>query len=96
MPRQCPLLSIAVQWFDGEREPQNPPNPAFPNGMDVDLSQGAKRVCKIELPYPARRCGMYLIACQACGLRIGVSTAGRPDDPRTVTLGCNRPEALNG
>ena len=29
--------AITVTWFDHQREPQCEPNPAHPNGIDVDL-----------------------------------------------------------
>lgn len=42
----------------------------------------------MELPYPAPRCGIYAVKCEKCGLLVGFTTAGRPDDPRKVTLAC--------
>jgi C4-type Zn-finger protein len=41
-----------------------------------------------ELPYPAKRCGIYLVVCERCGYSAAITTAGRPDDPRKVTLPC--------
>jgi hypothetical protein len=41
-----------------------------------------------QLPYPAPRCGKYLINCETCGQTIMVTTAGRRDDPRTVKIAC--------
>lgn len=52
------------------------------------MSDGATRTCSIELPYPAKRCGVYVIECAKCGQKNALTTAGRPDDPRTVTMGC--------
>lgn len=77
-----------VTWLDGKREPKCEPNPEFPNGRHLDVSNGAKRVCTVDLEYPAQRCGAYLITCGDCGVRIGVTTAGRPDDPRSVKMAC--------
>jgi hypothetical protein len=77
-----------VEWLDRGREPQYPPNPAYPEGIDVDLSDGAERACTVALPYPARRIGAYIVTCSTCGLRVGLTTAGRPDDPRSVRLAC--------
>jgi hypothetical protein len=37
-----------------------------------------------------QRCGVWVVACHTCGLRVGITAAGRPDDPRTVRLACNR------
>ena len=79
-----------VCWFDSGREPQCAPNPAYPAGIDLDVSGGALRSCVVSLPYPAKRCGVYRVACRACGYAVGVSTAGRPDDPRSVRLPCRR------
>lgn len=77
-----------IRWLDGEREPQCKPNPAFPDGVDIDGARGAQPSCKVELPYPAKRCGTYIIECARCGLRVGCTTAGRPDDPRSITIAC--------
>lgn len=79
---------MTVEWIDGGREAQNPPNPDYPAGLDLDLSKGAKAACFISLPYPAKRCGYYLVTCDLCGLKSIVSTAGRADDPRSVRVAC--------
>lgn len=79
---------LRAVWIDGGREPRNPPNPAYPDGIDVDLSNGATRACSVQLRHPAPRCGTYLVVCRACGVRVAVTTAGRADDPRTVTVAC--------
>lgn len=80
---------LEATWIDGGQEPQCRPNPNYPNGIDVDASQGASRTCRIDLPYPAKRCGAYLVTCDVCDLSVGVTTAGRPDDPRSVKVACN-------
>lgn len=79
-----------VEWLDAGREPQCAPDPDYPNGKDVDVSMGRPDACKVNLPYPARRCGRYVITCDACRLRMHVTTAGRPDDPRSIKLPCLR------
>lgn len=81
-------VSFDIEWIDSKREPKNPPNPAYPIGIDLDLSQGAIVTCKSELPYPAKRIGYYIIKCNICGLTTMVTTAGRIDDPRSITLAC--------
>jgi hypothetical protein len=78
---------MKVTFIDSGREPRCAPNPAYPNGIDVDLSFGGK-YCLAELPYPAPRCGAMIIECDRCGLCNAVTVAGRPDDPRTVKMGC--------
>lgn len=87
-----------VRWIDAGREPQCPPDPAYPNGVDIDFTLNihaepiSKTSCKVDLPYPAKRCGRYEILCKACRLSVAVTTAGRPDDPRSVTIPCKEPE----
>jgi hypothetical protein len=80
--------NFEIKWHDGGLNPKLQPNPAFPNGVDVDLSGGAIKTCKTALTYPARRIGGYSVHCLTCGLRVYVSTAGRNDDPRSVKLPC--------
>lgn len=82
------MSTFKIEWLDRHREPQCPSNPDFPNGIDVDVSLGAEQSCVTELPYPARRCGLYIAECERCGLRVGVTTAGRPDDPRSLRVAC--------
>jgi len=84
----------SVKWIDRFREPRDPPNPDYPRGLDWDVSKGAARTCLVRLPYPAKRCGFYVVTCDLCHLRIVVTTAGRPDDPRSVKLAC-RPDGEN-
>ncbi len=81
-----------ITWLDRGREPQWDPNPAYPTGIDVDISAGAPRRCTTALPYPARRVGLYSLFCTHCGVSVLLSTAGRPDDPRSVTVACTQPE----
>jgi hypothetical protein len=77
-----------VEWVDSGAWPKNKPDPRYPDGIALDVSMGAARSCLVELPYPARRCGYYAIECEMCGTTAAVSTAGRPDDPRSVKLAC--------
>lgn len=77
-----------VTWVDGRAEPKCAPNPAYPTGIDVDLSTPDADACAITLKYPAKRIGRYEIECAECGGKFAVTTAGRPDDPRSVTVPC--------
>jgi hypothetical protein len=86
------MSNIKVAWFDRGREPQCPPDPAYPDGKYVDLSGGLKKACTVELPYPAKRCGYYTVKCRTCGFSLIVTTAGRPDDPRSVKIPCKGPQ----
>lgn len=80
--------SLTVEWVDAGREPRAAPNPNFPKGVDIDLTKGAPAICQTALPYPAPRCGAYVIECMRCDQRALVTTAGRPDDPRSIKLAC--------
>lgn len=82
--------NFKIKWIDRHREPQCAPDPAFPKGKDCDCSRGQSPACKTDLPYPAKRCGLYYVECVICGTNAMITTAGRPDDPRSVTLPCER------
>ena len=77
-----------IFWKDAGKEPQCAPNPAYPDGIDVDLSAGIIRACTVQLPYPAKRIGAYIVTCNKCGISNGCTTAGRPDDPRSIKMAC--------
>jgi len=79
---------LKTEWLDDHREPQHPPNPAYPEGLDADLTAGRAPWCETKLSYPAPRCGAWYIECSQCGITALVTTAGRPDDPRSVKLPC--------
>jgi hypothetical protein len=81
---------IKVDWIDAGREPQCEPNPAYPDGMHID--SGAKWFCRVDLPYPAKRCGWFYVECDICGTNAMITTAGRPDDPRSIDLPCKGKE----
>lgn len=76
-----------VKWLDSGKEAQCAPNPAYPQGRDV-IAGPAVNTCKLSLPYPAKRIGIYLVECTLCGFTMSITTAGRPDDPKSVTLPC--------
>lgn len=80
--------AIQVTWIDGGRRAQYPPDPTYPNGIDVDCSGGAELTCRQALPYPAKGCGQHLVTCEMCGRRIIITAAGQADDPRSVTMAC--------
>ncbi len=81
---------FSVAWVDAGREPQCPPNPLYPTGIELDASGGVHQACTADLPYPAKRCGRYEVKCRICGVIAAVTTAGRLDDPRTVRVPCKR------
>lgn len=76
-----------VEWIDSGREPEVAPDPRYPLGKHIDAGMAGES-CKVQLPYPARRCGHFVVTCALCSLRTLITTAGRPDDPRSVTLPC--------
>jgi hypothetical protein len=82
------MSSLEVVWIDGGREPVAKPNPAYPNGIDLGYAAPGQMSCRTDLPYPARRCGKYFIKCMICGMTLLATTAGRRDDPRSVTIPC--------
>lgn len=84
------MSKFKIKWIDHGREPQCEPDPSYPNGRDIDAANGAKYTCSTKLPYPAKRCGVFIAECKRCGYGIVLTTAGRPDDPRSVTVACTR------
>jgi hypothetical protein len=82
------MIGMHIEWIDHGREPQCAPDPNYPEGKDVDC--GVEQSCLTPLPYPAKRCGLFVVTCYACGARVAVTTAGRPDDPRSVKLPCEQ------
>jgi hypothetical protein len=77
-----------IEWIDSGSEPTQKPNPDYPKGIDLDGTRPGQKGCRTPLPYPAKRCGYFIIQCLTCHYRIAVTTAGRPDDPRSVRLPC--------
>jgi hypothetical protein len=77
-----------IEWHDSGQEPREQPNPDYPEGIDLDVTGGITPACLVSLPYPARRIGHYRIECEYCGLRVACTTAGRPDDPRSIKMAC--------
>jgi hypothetical protein len=85
---------IHIHWIDRGRDPTQPPNPAYPDGIDIDLTGGnSGKSCRTALPYPAKRVGYYVATCARCKFKAIVTTAGRPDDPRSIRLPCKRTDA---
>lgn len=78
----------------GRGKAQCQPDPKYPNGRELDVSFG-RTSCVVDLPYPAKECGAYVVTCSACKLCIAVTAAGRPDDPTKVTVPCRIEGAAN-
>ncbi len=81
-------MRYEIHFLTTGRLPQCPPNPAYPLGIDIDISEGVTRTCKASLPYPAQCCGTWIVKCLDCGYVAAVTAAGRVDDPRTIKIGC--------
>lgn len=88
-PDALPVESrFLVDWCDGHRESTYPADAGYPNGTAIDVALDATRACRLELPYPAARCGLWVITCRQCAFSIALSTSGRADDPRSARLPC--------
>lgn len=79
-----------VTWDDGGRPPISPPDPRYPEGIDIDYTHPGEKTCKIAIPYPTGHVniGRWLIFCHECGLAAIITAASRPDDPRSIVLPC--------
>lgn len=77
-----------VVWHDSGHEPTQPPHKEWPSGVGLDTSRDAEFKCVVLLSYPAPRIGNYEVRCQLCGYAAMVTTAGRIDDPKTLTVPC--------
>jgi hypothetical protein len=82
------MTDFQIEFKSYNRKAQVAPNPLFPRGMAVDLTNGAAVACLATLPYPAECCGMMFVVCKKCGANAALTVAGRPDDPRSVKLPC--------
>jgi hypothetical protein len=83
---------LKIGWVDYGRKAQCEPDPAYPDGKDILMPEndGPNRVavCRVDLPYPATGCGLWTVECEDCGMTIGITAAGRPDDPKSVEVPC--------
>jgi hypothetical protein len=79
---------FSIYWDDGRREPQCEPDPRYPNGIALDITRGREPFCIVSLPYPAKRCGLYVVECRICKQRVACTTAGRIDDPISIKIAC--------
>jgi hypothetical protein len=79
---------FTLDWIDQQRVSPYPADPTYPEGCAIDVALDAGRACRVELPCPAARCGLWVVTCRACGYAIALATAGRADDPRSVRVPC--------
>lgn len=79
-----------IEFLTNGRMPKCAPNPDYPNGKEVNIADKAEPFCEVDIPYPAECCGIWRIECTKCGISIGVTAAGRPDDPTKATFNCKQ------
>lgn len=79
---------IDVIFHDSGKRSTEKSDPEYPNGVPINLATVIQKSCTRNLPYPAPRCGHYAVQCQVCGFAAILTVAGRPDDPKTVTMPC--------
>jgi hypothetical protein len=86
--------NFIISWIDGGRPPRVAPNPAYPDGKDIDASDGKLPRCMTPIPYPTghKNIGQWLVECEVCGAKTIVTAASRPDDPRSLTIPCKAME----
>jgi hypothetical protein len=85
------MMAHQIEWLDRGHPPRVAPNPDYPDGIPMlDVGNGAKHTCTVELPYPTGHVnvGTWIIECDVCRLRVGVTAASRPDDARSVRVPC--------
>lgn len=85
--------TFAVEFVpSGRGQAQCPPNPHYPHGIDASAAREGEASCKVDLPYPAPECGHWVVRCRLCAMSVAITAAGRPDDPRSVTIPCQFPK----
>lgn len=65
-----------VDWVDQHRSSTSPADPTYPNGVAIDVALDAPKACRVQLSYPAERCGLYVITCRVCALQCQGSLSG--------------------
>ena len=82
-------MTLSLTWVLRSPNPATqPPNPDYPYGIALDMTKSAQRACSTQLPYPAPGVGTWFVICDICGLSVGVTAAGRADDPTQVKVAC--------
>lgn len=90
LPRIKPS-KFHVRFVGTGKKAQCAPNPNYPDGIDLPSPHPDQPKCKVTLPYPATEIGAWKVECSECGVRSACTTAGRPDDPRSIELPCKKP-----
>ena len=74
----------------GRGKAQCQSDPEYPDGINVSVAEPGEPSCTVALPYPAPECGHFLVKCNLCGFTMAITCAGRPDDPKSVTIPCDK------
>jgi hypothetical protein len=85
-----------VRFLGTGQKAKHPANPNYPEGVHLNQTGGVEgdgNVCVVQLPWPAKEIGAWKVECTICALRVACTTAGRPDDPRSITVRCNKPNS---
>jgi hypothetical protein len=82
------MVLLELEWVDGESLPSRRPDPLYPEGVDIEERAGTSPTCFTALPYPAPRCGVWVINCPQCGKTVVITAAGRADDARSARIAC--------
>jgi hypothetical protein len=66
-----------------------PATARLPHPEGVELAKSLKGPgCTFDLPYPSTRCGLLVVTCDRCHKQVGLTVAGRIDDPRMLRMAC--------
>lgn len=80
---------LTIEWVDAGCEAQCPPDPRYPEGIDLVERPDALRQCMTTLPYPAPQVGVWVVRCERCRRSVHITAAGRADDPRSISVACD-------
>lgn len=82
------MTGLTATFHSYGRKATCEPDPAYPDGMVVDVASEGQSACSVELTYPAPEVGVWLLECSICGLSAVITAAGRVDDPKSVRAPC--------
>ena len=72
----------------GRGKARCPADPNYPEGISVDISKGGQESCTVDIPYPAKECGHFVVRCQLCKFSAALTAAGRADDRVRLKMPC--------
>lgn len=83
---------IHVRWESLNRKAQCEPDEHYPDGIEIDATTERDRfACRVDIPYPPPhpgQCGLWAVDCDHCQSTFICTAAGRPDDPKSMTVPC--------